>query len=284
MRSFSTFTRMRKLILPIFLAFLFACGDAAQEESSTVASPDIVERTDWQSAFSDRDGCMVIYSPNDGVTQVYNSSRAEKGFLPASTFKIFNAMVGLQEMAVMSTQEVIPWDGVDRGWEQWNRDHTVSSALQTSAVWFYQELAGRVGKDAMQKWITEAEYGNGLMGEDVRTFWLDGDLKISAMEQVEFLEKLEGRRLPFDRKHQDAVYRMLPYEQTPAFTVRAKTGWSISDEEQIGWLVGYADFEGGTQIFALNIDLAQNEDGNIRKAILYDILNRIASEQMEVTS
>ena len=56
---------------------------------------------------------------------------------PASTFKIPHALVALQT-GVVTTNSVERWNG--SRYEQqpeWNRDHTVISALRPSVLWFF---------------------------------------------------------------------------------------------------------------------------------------------------
>ncbi len=51
--------------------------------------------------------------------------------------------------------------------------------------------------------VKKIDYGNEKTGLDVSTFWLEGDLKISAVEQIEFLKKLYKNDLPFQQKYID---------------------------------------------------------------------------------
>lgn len=49
------------------------------------------------------------------------------------------------------------------------------------------------------------DYGNKKVGIDSSSFWLDGDIKITAFEQVEFLRKLYLNNLPLDKKYINTV-------------------------------------------------------------------------------
>ena len=53
-------------------------------------------------------------------------------------------MIALESGVIGDENETIPWDGVEREYPFWNRDHTMRSAIGVSAVWFYQELARRI--------------------------------------------------------------------------------------------------------------------------------------------
>ena len=74
-------------------------------------------------------GCFLLYDVKNDLYQIYNSNRCEQGFLPASTFKILNSLIGLETGVITGEDMVIPWDGVTRSVEEWNRDHTLATAI-----------------------------------------------------------------------------------------------------------------------------------------------------------
>ena len=77
-------------------------------------------------------GCFLIYDMKKDVYQIYNSTRCEQGFLPASTFKILNAMIGLETGVITGEDMVIPWDGVERSVPEWNRNHNLTTPSRSS--------------------------------------------------------------------------------------------------------------------------------------------------------
>ena len=221
---------------------------------------------------------VVILGLSPGVYTSNNWDRAEKRLCPASTYKIFNSLVGLESKAVEDVNEIIKWDRVERSYHQWNKDHNLRSAIKYSCVWFYQEIARRVGRETMQMYLDSLPYGNGTIGEKVDEFWLDGSLQISAMEQIKFLERLVNYDVPFNKRTVDLVKDIMIVEKGDTFSVHAKTGWSIRLDEQIGWYVGYVKKADKVYPFAVNIDMKGQEDTRYRKEIayraleLYDIL------------
>ena len=220
-------------------------------------------------------GTFVLYNTSSGEYQTYNKARSDSAFLPASTFKIINSLVALQTSTVSSINDTIKWDGIDRGWPKWNQDQTMKTALPYSCVWFYQELARRIGEKSMQKWIDSVGYGNTKMGTRIDNFWLIGDLRISAMEQVKFLERLVNGELPFDKKVQETVKKIMITDSTDNYVLHSKTGWvGGKANPQIGWFVGYVETSKGVWIFALNIDIHANSDAEYRKLISYEILKK----------
>jgi beta-lactamase class D len=143
-------------------------------------------------------GTVIIEDKNSGKKYVYNAKRSEEGYLPASTFKIINTLIALQTGAVKDEKEYIKWDGTDKGFKEWNKDQNILTAFPVSCVWFYQELAGRIGNDRYLYYLTMLKYGNGKTGKNVDTFWLDGDLRISAKEQIEVIKSIYFEKYPFN--------------------------------------------------------------------------------------
>ncbi|MCB1718370.1 MAG: class D beta-lactamase, partial [Candidatus Competibacteraceae bacterium] len=144
-----------------------------------------------------------LWVENLAGTEVHSwrPKACEQGFLPASTFKILNSLIALEVGAVADVDEELAWDGVDRGWTEWNRDHSMRTAIRVSAVWFYQELARRVGAERMRELVAKAGYGNRDVAGAIDTFWLDGAIRITPREQVAFLERLYRGDLPFREEH-----------------------------------------------------------------------------------
>ena len=141
-------------------------------------------------------GTIVISSVDNKTVFISDDKRAKEQLTPASTFKIANTLIALEEKAVKDELEIIKWDGKDKGWKPWNQDHSIKSGFPVSCVWCYQELAKRVGLDKYHQHLKQLNYGNMQTGGNLTRFWLDGDLKISALEQIEFLQKLYKNDLP----------------------------------------------------------------------------------------
>lgn len=221
------------------------------------------------------EGCFVLYDLKRDRYIRYNSSRCQKRFIPASTFKIFNSLVALEIKAIADENTVIAWDGVNRAFPTWNQDQTMRTAFTRSVVWFYQDLARRIGKERMTKYIQAVGYGNQDISEKIDSFWLDGNLRISPEEQIKFLVRLYKEDLPFSTDVMKTVKDIMVIDRKEFYTLRGKTGWGINVDriKNIGWYVGYLERDNNVYFYALNLE---NQDLNfemipIRKKILYDI-------------
>lgn len=254
----------------VFLAFLTAL-------SFEVCAEERVERSDLVEIFERQNvkGTFVLYDISNDRLVLVNSARATVRKFPASTFKIANSLIALETGVVKDENEIIPYGGKPQRIKSWQHDMSMRGAIKISNVPVYQELARRVGIDRYQKWLNLLNYGNARIGKDVETFWLQGPLTISAVEQVRFLAKLATKELPFSPRSQSIVQDILKQEQKDGKILFAKTGWSSAPTPQIGWYVGWVESKGETFTFALNIDISSRADARKRKAIAKALLNKL---------
>lgn len=219
-------------------------------------------------------GVFVALDARTGRTVTNDPTRAAARYLPCSTFKIPNSLIALECGAVAGIDTVLPWDGVERWNKAWNRDYTMRDALPRSTVWFYQELARRVGAERMQEWLQRLGYGNADIGGGVDRFWLDGALRISALEQLDFLRRFRDHQLPFRPGVQAAVLEILIADHRDGWVLRGKTGTALEGERGLGWYVGWVETPQGPVYFALNLDTdrAGALDARLRKLIAYEAL------------
>ncbi len=256
--------------------FLFTSILFSQAKISDISENYKIENT-WGKFFSEAEisGTFVLYNLTEDSLFIYNPARSEKRFLPASTFKILNSLISLETKVINDENEIIKWDGKKRFYEMWNKDQNMRSALKYSCVWFYQELARRVGFANYHKYLDSVNYGNKKLGDKVDTFWLEGDLEISPIEQIIFLKKLINENLPFEKRNMEIVKNILMVDSTANYKMYAKTGWTarINEPDQIGWYVGFVEKENETWIFALNIGFTKDKDATKRIEITKKILN-----------
>jgi beta-lactamase class D len=220
--------------------------------TDTIAAPVSEVDPELGEYFQGAAGAFVLYDLNANRYVRYDPERCATRFLPASTFKIMNSLIGLETGVIPDQNYVIPWDGTRYDIVSWNQDQSLSTAIRDSVVWYYQELARRAGKERMQSFVTAAGYGNGDISGRIDSFWLDGELRISADEQVEFLKRLYRGDLPFSRRSMDIVKEILVQELTDSYRLSGKTGSVQRVPPQVGWFVGYLETKGNVYVFALN--------------------------------
>lgn len=252
-------------VLPILALFLFALASTAFAGDSQLAG------LFTQNGVK---GTLIVSSLDGATTYIHDDARAATPLLPASTFKIPNTLIAL-DTGVITENDTLKWDGADRGVAAWNKDQTLETAFKSSCVWFYQELARRIGTARYETWLARIGYGNAKPTPALTTFWLEGDLRISALEQVAFLKRLYRRELPFKPTSYETLRRIMIVEQTPAYVLRGKTGWAgfgSRKAAQIGWYVGYVETKGMVWVFAMNMDIARPADAGLRQKIVKEAM------------
>ena len=216
-------------------------------------------------------GVVVLSDLTGSQTYISNDNRANEAFLPASSFKVPNTLIAL-DAGVITDKEVIKWDGKKSSFPGWNQDQTLESAFKVSCVWYYQELARRIGTAGYERYFKSLDYGNGLFTPNVTTFWLDGDLRISAIDQVKFLKRVYQKEIPFKDSAYETLKRIMVVEKTPTYTLRGKTGWGQRVTPQVGWFVGYVEAGGKVWFFATNIEVRKPEDLRFRQQLTMEAL------------
>jgi len=226
-------------------------------------------------------GTFAMYDNGHAQFKIYNLKRyTDSAYLPASTFKLVNSLIGLQAGVISSKKMVIPWDGIVRSNADWNKDLTMEEAFKVSAVPYYQEVARRIGKDTMQRWLDSlgyaAKYGRAIIRNDIDSFWLDNNIKITADEQLGLVKKLYFDQLPFQKRVQEVVKNVMLQEKNSNYSLSYKTGWGFKEDgNSIGWVVGWEEENLHPYFFVLQIEGPHDVDmKNIRISILKNILTQ----------
>ncbi len=219
----------------LILSLAFLCGCTVNKAR---IDNDLKKYFDAKNA----EGCFTMLDNSKGSVTVYNMALDTTRFLPASTFKILNSLIGLETGRLTDENMIIKWDGVKRANSAWNRSMTMKEAFKVSNVGYYQELARRIGADTMKQWIDSVSYGNLTMTGSVDSFWLNNSLKISPDEQLGLMKKLYFDQLPFRKSTQQIVRDAMLQEDNTNYKLSYKTGWGYDEaQNSIGWLVGWIE-------------------------------------------
>jgi len=259
-------------LLALVFAGLMLMANPAELEAGWIVQPEI------SAVFLERGvtGTMVIADERQGENWIHSPGRAAQRFGPASTFKIAHALFALDAGLVRDEFQVFEWDGVERQINAWNSDQTLRSSMRNSTVWVYQDFARALGEERERKYLEAIDYGNADPGGGIDRFWLDGDLAISPVEQIDFLQRLYRNELPFSDAHQYLIKDIMIVEAGRNWILRAKTGWQIKEDQHYGWWVGWIEHPDGPVFFATHIDMPNGgKDVPKRQAITRAVLERL---------
>lgn len=226
---------MRYRLLSVLLSSLviFSCGN-----------PRIKEHKEWGSFFESygiKNAGFILRDHGHDAVHYYNLAHDTAHYLPASTFKILNSLIGLELGIAQDDNFVIPWDSVVRR-PEWNKDMNMREAFKVSCVPYYQELARKIGRERMQHYLDTVRYGNKTIGNAIDSFWLDNSLRISPDEQLGLMKKLYFNELPFSDRTQRIVRSMMLQEDTNGRKLYYKTGWGQVGNKDILWVVGFVEY------------------------------------------
>ena len=210
-------------------------------------------------------GTFVLYDAGADIYTGCNRTRAETRYVPASTFKIPNSLIGLATGAVKNVDDILPYRGDPHPFNPaWVKDMGLRQAIILSNVPIYQELARRIGPERMKDFVAKLDYGSKDIGISVDSFWLNGPLTISAIEQACFLAKLACGRLPLDPAIQQSVREIILLDRGTEWKIYGKTGWQNAPGPGVGWWVGWIEKNGRVYAFALNMDIREASDADKR--------------------
>lgn len=232
------------------------------------------------------EGSVLIYDPDENMYYCNDFEWSERGFLPASTFKIPNAIIALETGVVEGDSTVFPWDGKKRRLPAWEQDLFFRDAFHVSCVPCFQDIARRIGPERMRRYLDTLHYGHMVFDSaTIDRFWLEGRSHISQAEQIDFLVRFYYSQLPLSNRTEMLMKRLMVIEENSEYRLSGKTGWSIRNGNNNGWFVGYLEKNGRVLFVAANINPEREFDMDlfpvIRKDISMKALNLILGENIE---
>lgn len=229
-------------------------------------------------------GTFGLYDNGAGQFTIYNLSRfKDSAYTPASTFKIVNSLIGIETGRIVNEKMLIKWDGVIRKFPNgdtavaWNKDLTMEEAFKVSAFPYYQEVARRIGKDTMKFWLDSLKYGNHTIGDSIDRFWVNNTLKITPDEELGLVKRLYFGQLPFQKRTQDIVKKVMLQESNANYKLSYKSGWSFRENgNALGWMVGWIEENNHPYFFVLNVE---GEHNTKLTPLRLDLLKAILKQQ-----
>jgi beta-lactamase class D len=215
-------------------------------------------------------GSFGLFDNGSGQFYIYNLAQfKDSSFTPASTFKIVNALVGLETGKIVDEKMTIDIDSIG--------PVRMDSAFKQSVVPYFREVARRIGKDTMQHWLDSLQYGNKKMATAVDSFWLNNSLLVTPDEQLGLVKKLYFGQLPFQKRTQEIVKKVMLQTANTQYAISYKTGLGYKKNGQgIAWVVGWIEENKHPYFFVLQIEGPATVD--LKKARL-SVLNAILKSQ-----
>jgi beta-lactamase class D len=197
--------------------------------------------------------------PGGGAITVKGSHIARFGVgldqrvIPCSTFKIVLAHLALEAKLVKGPEELWKFTGPKSGRKEWDRDLSLRTALETSAEWYFQQVARKLGAERLRAGVKKIGFGSNWSGKDPALAWHDGTLTISPVEYVLLMQRLSAGTWPFPLELQNTVKKCLAFPVDKNVALWGKTGSSGKgkDGRSLGWYVGAFTRDGEATAFAI---------------------------------
>ena len=238
------------------------------------SSSENISYVDLSAYFEEYEGSFVLYDLKNDAWSIHDKEHATLRVAPDSTYKIYDALFGLEEGVITPEDSFIAWDGENYPFEAWNADQTLQSAMSSSANWYFQSIDEQLTSADIYSYIQQIRYGNENLSGDLSTYWMESSLKISPVEQVELLIKLHNNSLGFSSENINAVKDSIRLSSSDAGTFYGKTGTGrVNGQDVNGWFIGYIETADNTYFFAANIEADSNATGGNATEITTSILS-----------
>ncbi|BCA95638.1 hypothetical protein TUM19329_19990 [Legionella antarctica] len=235
----------------------------------------------YSQLFKNYDGCFLIYSVNNHkIISEYNpKNHCNQRIAPDSTFKIPLSLMAFDQ-GIIKQKTVFKWDGKKGILSEHDRDQTPDSWIKYSVVWVSQQITPQLGYPLIKRYLDVFDYGNqdftGDSGKNngLKYAWLSSSLKISAVEQLHFLNAMVSNKLPVTHeaivKTKDNMYLGKLANGADYYGKTGSGRHGRNEREgnpsQIrdGWFVGFIEQGKQTYIFVSNLTdkLAQDSIEN----------------------
>jgi beta-lactamase class D len=214
-------------------------------------------------------GTFGMFDNGQGHFTIYNLKRfRDSAYLPAATFDILQSLIGIQTGVMKDDSTVVAGLTLRQAFQAGGDSNRI----------IFKELAARIGRDTLKKWIDSMSYGNKDISSAVDTFWLDNHLTITSDEQLGMVKKLYFEQLPFHARPQKLVREMMLREGNSNYQLSYKTAVGVrKDGHAFAWIVGWVEENKHPYFFVLNVDTTdKGKDLTSRGLnILKDILKQM---------
>ncbi|MGL5434978.1 MAG: BlaR1 family beta-lactam sensor/signal transducer [Lachnospiraceae bacterium] len=263
-------TAVLLLGLAPFISTYAADNNRYQWESSS----DNISYIDLSTYFGEYEGSFVLYNLEDDAWSIHDMENATVRVAPNSTYKIYDALFGLEEGVITPEDSLIPWSKENYPFEAWNADQTLQSAIHSSVNWYFQAIDEQLGAALVYDYIQEIGYGNENMSGNFTAYWMESSLEISTIEQVELLTKLHNNSFGFAPENINAVKDAICLSSSETGTFYGKSGTGLVDDHDVnGWFIGYIEADDNTYFFATNIGADEAATGSNATEITMSILS-----------
>ncbi len=209
--------------------------------------------------------CILIKQGNK--TLIKEGKGCNEYYSPNSSFKIPLAVIGFESKILKDRHNPVwkPQKPVTFLKYYHDSEQSPSSWMRFSVVWYSQILTQKLGMKKFQMYVDKFNYGNRNLSGDIgknnglNEAWLSSSLKITPIEQIEFIEKLAKNELPVSKKSQEQAKDLIKLMEESNWcnwwSIHGKTGSSDFDKSnhREGYFVGFGEKNGEIISFVIHV-------------------------------
>lgn len=225
---------------------------------------------DYADMFKDYHACFILYNlhKNKVVSEYNPQNYCNERIAPNSTFKVPLSLMAFDK-EIINQNTVFQWDGVKGVLPEHDQNQTPATWIKYSVLWVSQQLAPQLGKSSISKYLADFNYGNqdfsGDAGKNngLTHAWLSSSLKISAIEQRDFLKRMLTNKLSLSEsavEHTTKNMYLGKLENGDDYYGKTGSGRHGVNERESnpsklrdGWFVGFIDHNQERYIFISNL-------------------------------
>jgi len=225
---------------------------------------------DYENIFKGYDGCFMLYdnSSKKMVSKYNPNNRCSQRIPVNSTFKIPLALMAF-DAKVINKNTVFKWNGNRYELPGWSGDQTTASWEKYSVVWVSQQITPQLGLDKIKQYLADFDYGNqdfsGDLGKNngLSNAWLSSSLKMSAKEQMAFLQRFANGSLGLSHQAMAETKKIIyvgKLNHGADYYGKTGSGWKNRDDNgnnqnkmRDGWYIGLVENAGKQYIFVSNL-------------------------------
>ena len=235
-----------------------------------------ISMIDLSDHFNGYQGSFVLYDTSQNLWSIFDIENAKERIAPNSTYKIYDALLGLESGIISSEDSDMTWNGEDYPFDTWEADQTLNSAMQNSVNWYFQSIDSQLGFSSIKSFLQAIQYGNQQISSDIELYWTDLSLTISPIEQVQLLKKFHNNEFQFAPQNINAVKNSILLSSNSKCSLYGKTGTGRIDGQDInGWFIGFIETPDNVYYFATNIQGTTKATGSVATSITTSILSEL---------
>jgi len=218
---------------------------------------------------------VLLLDQGHSVARWTQHLKATDRFQPCSTFKLPHALIAL-ETGVITLQEnrrrCVPGEcHSDHG------DLDLNRAIHESCLSYFRQTARAIGPTRMAAGLAKLGYPATGPLEPLDGFWLTGEMRITAEQQLRWIRRFYTEALPVAPEHLAAVRAASIKAGAGEWSIQGKTG---SSRAGFGWFVGQMTRRGSSSWVTVLIkgDGATGMEGERRLKQLLQAENPLGSK------